>query len=86
MEEVIISAEESLRITQALGRMPYLPGASFYRVSGWNGESLARTLECFAEELTRIGKENTERENDLRALRRDVESIRRVFGCQRVKE
>lgn len=67
------------RIMRALGRMPFLPMASYYSTNP-EPEILARTLECFADALAEHAKRDNERDERLRILEHDLAAVRRVFG------
>jgi len=69
-----------VRISRALGNMPYLPLASWYSKSS-EPEDLARTLEELAVVLSRIAAEHEAEHVELVNLRNDVAAVRRVFGA-----
>ncbi len=69
-----------LRIKRALGRMPYLPLTRDYYSTSADPESLARTLENFADTLSRIAEDNQKDFDRLKQLEFDLAAVRRIFG------
>lgn len=74
--------ELRLRITRALGRMPYLPMTHTYYSTSADLESLASTLENFADTLTEIGERNSAESEELFRLKQDLTTLRRLLGTE----